>query len=131
MGIIILPFLLGALFLTLFAIINTYRLFRKGDIQLKDLAFGLIISGIIFGLICLSYIIAGVAWALSPPLRIPIFMFFIPFAFYFLAKLRNHKVGNYVANLFLISIAFSGIFCLIFNDYVFELLDILGVGKHY
>ena len=131
MGIIILPFIIGALFLTLFALINSYRLFRKGEIHLKDLAFGLVISAVIFGLICLSYIIEGVAWALSPPFRIPIFMFFLPFGFYFFARLRNHKTGNYFANLLLVSIAISGILCVIFYEYVFDILKILGVGEHY
>src|SRR5690606_3758987 len=104
MGIIILPFLLVALGLSVFAIIHTVRLLRNKVINLKEIIFGVGISVSIFGLICLSYIIEGRAWGLSPAFRIPIFMFFIPFGFYILTKTSNNQKLKYLATLALVSI---------------------------
>lgn len=131
MGIIILPFLLVALGLSVFAIIHTVRLLRNKVINLKEIIFGLGISVSIFGLICLSYIIEGRAWGLSPAFRIPIFMFFIPFGFYILTKTSNNQKLKYLATLALVSIGLTGILGVIFNDLFFGLIDILGIEKHY
>lgn len=131
MGIIILPFLLGAFVLSVFAIIRTGRLLKDKVISLKEIIYGLVISVSIFGLICLSYLIEGEAWELSPAFRIPIYMFFFPFGFYLFTKTNNNPRLKYLANLALISIGLTGILALIFNDLFFGLIDILGIEKHY
>lgn len=131
MGIIIIPFLLGALLLSLLAMIQTIRLLIKRQINLKEIILGLTISLSIFGLICLSYLIEGSAWGLSPPFRIPIFMVFIPSIIYFISMAINHEIVKYLANLILISIGLSGILGIIFNDYIFGIIDLLGIEKYY
>jgi len=131
MGIIILPFLLGALGLSVFAIIHSVRLLRNKEINFKEIIFGLVISVSIFGLICLSYLLEGKAWGLSPAFRIPIFMVFVPFGFYLFNKTNNNQKLKYFANLVLISIGLTGILGIIFNDLFFVLIDILGIEKHY
>jgi hypothetical protein len=131
MGIIIIPFLFGALLLSLLAMIQTIRLIIKRQINFKEIILGLTISLSIFGLICLSYLIEGSAWGLSPAFRIPIFMVFIPSIFYFISMAINHKIIKYLANLILISIGLSGILGIIFNDYIFGIIDLLGIEKYY
>ena len=131
MGIIILPFLLGALVLSVFAIINSVRLFKNKKITIKEIILGLVISVSIFGLICLSYLIEGKAWGLSPAFRIPIFMAFVPFGFYIIYKSSNNQKLKYFATLALISVGLTGILGVIFNDLFFGLIDILGIEKHY
>lgn len=131
MGIIILPFFLGALGLSVFAIINSVRLFKNKEISFKEIILGFVISVSIFGLICLSYIIEGKAWGLSPAFRIPIFMVFVPFCFYMVCKISNNQKLKYFATLTLISVGLTGILGVIFYDLFFGLIDILGIEKHY
>ena len=131
MGIIILPFLLWALSLSVLAIIRTVQLLMDKAINFKDVFFGLVISVSIFGLICLSYLFEGYAWGLDPAFRIPIFMVFVPYGFYSLTKTISNQKVKYFATLVLISVGFTEIFGVIFNDLFFDLIDILGVGKHY
>lgn len=131
MGIVILPFLLGAVVISILAIIQTILLLKNKEINLKEIILGLIISVSIFGLICLSYVIEGSAWGLSPAFRIPIFMVFFPFGFYLVTNKSKNQKLKYFATLLLISIAMTGILGVIFNDFFFGLIDILGIEKHY
>lgn len=131
MGIIIMPVLLGALGLSVFALVQTVRLFRSKEISTKELLWGFLISALIFGLICLSYIMKGSAWEFSPVFRIPIFMVFVPFGIYILSRIINNPKLKYFATLLLISIALTGILGIVFNNLLFGLPDILGVEKHY
>ena len=130
MGIIILPFLLGALGLSVFAIIQTGRLLFNKEVAIKEIILGLVITVSIFGFICLSYLIEGSAWGLSPAFRIPIFMALVPFLFY-----RNYKTSSnlklkYFATLALISIGLTGILGILFKDLFFGLIDVFGIEKY-
>ncbi len=131
MGIVILPFLLGAVVISILAIIQTVLLLKNKEINFKEIILGLIISVSIFGLICLSYIIEGSAWGLSPAFRIPTFMVFFPFGFYLVTNKSKNQKLKYFATLLLISIGMTGILGVIFNDFFFGLIDILGIEKHY
>lgn len=131
MGIIILPFLLGALVLGIIAVVKTIKQLRKRHVGLKELLLGLIVSSAIFGLICVSYIIEGRAWGLSPAFRIPIFMVFIPFVVHVLTEKSKNSKLVYISKIILISIGMTTIFGVIFNDIFFDLIDYLGIEKHY
>jgi hypothetical protein len=131
MGLIILPFLLGALIIGIVASAKTFKLWLEKSIGFRELVFGLIITVIIFGLISLAYIIEGKAWGLSPAFRIPIFMVFIPFAIHFATEKSKHKKAEYFSKLFLISIVYTVILGMIFNSIIFNLIDYLGIEKHY
>ena len=109
MGIIILPILIAALGLTILAIIDTIKQFRKGTIGVKEIIFGLSITLIIYGLICLSYIMEGRAWGLSPAFRIPIFMIFLPFGFYFITRPSTNKTLKYFSTFVIIRSSFLAI----------------------
>jgi hypothetical protein len=131
MGIIILPFLLGAFVVGILSLIKMIRLLRKKQVSLKETLFGLATSIIIFGLICLSYIVEGRAWGLSPAFRIPIFMVFIPFVIHILTEKSKNTKLIYISKILLISIIVTILLGVIFNDLFFGLIDYLGIEKHY
>jgi|AntRauTorckE5430_2_1112549.scaffolds.fasta_scaffold29819_2 hypothetical protein len=131
MGIIILPFLLGALVLGIISIVKTIKQLRTKQTGTKELLLGLITSSTIFGLICLSYIIEGRAWKLSPAFRIPIFMVFIPFIVQISTEKSKNSKMAYISKIILISISMTAIFGVVFNDLFFDLIDYLGIEKHY
>lgn len=131
MGIIILPFLCVALGIALFALIKTIRLLWRKEIGLKEIAIGLAISVVLFGLICISYLMEGRASGLSPAFRIPMFMVFVPFIVYSSTKTNQDKTLRHLATLLLVSIGLTGVLGIIFNDVLFDLIDILGIERYY
>ncbi len=131
MGIIILPFLLGALIIGIIAFVKLIKLLKLKSIKIKEGIIGLIISLTLFGLICLSYIIEGRAWALSPPFRIPIFMIFVPFGIHISWEKGKNKKTEYISKLLLISVVFAVILGIVFNEILFDLIDYLGIKKYY
>jgi hypothetical protein len=131
MGIIILPFLLGALIIGIIALVKSIKLFKLEVISFKEILLGLVTSLILFGLISLVYIIEGKAWGLSPAFRIPIFMVLIPFGLHIASEKNKNSVVEYISKLLLISIVFTVFIGIIFSDIVFELIDYLGIEKYY
>ena len=131
MGLIILPFLFVALFLAAASISKLITHFKEKNVGIKGIVLGLLVSAVLFGLICLSYILEGSAWALSPAFRVPIFMVFIPFVIHvFLENSKKPKLIRF-SIILLISIVLTAILGVVFNDVLFNLFDFLGVGKHY
>ncbi len=131
MGIIILPFLLGALVLGVISFIKVFKQLRTKQVGPKEMLLGLTTSIIIFGLICLSYVLEGQAWALSPAFRIPIFMAFIPFVVHISTEKNKNSKLAYISQIILISVAVTSILGVIFSDLLFGLIDYLGIEKHY
>ncbi len=63
--------------------------------------------------------------------RIPIFMIFIPYVIrVFIEKGKLHE-SFYLSNIILISISITTIFAMVFNDLFFNLIEYLGIKKHY
>ena len=125
------PFLLGALIISIMALVSIIKLIRTKEIGPREILFGFLTSTAIFGLIALSYILEGRAWALSPAFRLPIFMIFIPFGIHSAFKSSRNVKLRYVSLLFLISIGLTGVLGTIFNELFFGLIDYLGVEKYY
>lgn len=131
MGIIILPFILGAIAIVIISLMMIVKQFKTKTIGIKEILLGFILSWAIFGLIALSYFVEGSAWALSPAFRIPIYMVFIPFVLYILSKSVTKPKIKYFSMLLLISIVCSGLMALLFYDLFFGIIDHLGIEKHY
>lgn len=131
MGLIIVPFIFGCLGLSVFSIFLTARLFRKGQIFINELILGVLFSMVIFSLVSLSYVMEGNAWGLSPFLRIPFFVVICPFIFFLNARNSRNELVHYIGTLALISIAVSGIFGVVFFDFIFGIIEFLGVKTHY
>src|SRR5690606_10057517 len=131
MGIIILPFLFIALILGIISIVKTIKQLRKKQVGPKEVVLGLLTSSAIFGLICLSYIIEGKAWGLSPAFRIPVYMVFIPFFVQLFTEKSKNSNWAYISKIILTSVAITTILGIIFNDLLFNLIDYLGIEKQY
>lgn len=131
MGIIILPFLFVALFLAAASVSKLITHFKNKNVGIKEIVLGLLVSAVLFGLICLSYILEGSAWALSPAFRVPIFMVFVPFLMYIVLENFSNPKLTQVSIILLVSIVLTTILGVVFNDVLFNLFDYLGVGKHY
>ena len=131
MGIIILPFLFVALFLAAASASKLITHFKKKNVGIKEIVLGLLVSAVLFGLICLSYILEGSAWALSPAFRVPIFMVFVPFLMHIVLENFSNPKLTQVSIILLVSIVLTTILGVVFNDVLFNLFDYLGVGKHY
>lgn len=131
MGIIILPFILGAIIIAIVCIIKVIKLFISKQIVFKDIILGLLLSLTLFGLIALSYLIERSAWALSTYFRLPIFMMFIPFIIYISNKDSKNPKRKYISKVILVSIGLTGILGVIFNDLFFNLIDYLGIKEYH
>lgn len=59
MGIVIMPFVIGALIVTVIAIKTSIVLFNTGTIGLNEIRFGLLISLLLFAAVTASYVIEG------------------------------------------------------------------------
>ncbi|MCF2874409.1 MULTISPECIES: hypothetical protein [unclassified Tenacibaculum] len=131
MGIILLPFLLGAIVIGLLSLIKSIKLIRLKEITVKELILGLIVSLILFGLITLIYYIEGQAWALSPAFRIPIFMIFLPFGIHLLFQKNKNLNLVFLSKILLVSISFTLILGIIFNNLLFNLIEYIGIRSYY
>lgn len=129
MGIVILPLLFGAFVIGIISLIKTIRLFKSKKIGIKECLFGLVLSIVIFGLICYSYILEGKAYVLSPAFRIPIYMVFIPFLIHIGTKKSANSFLNYSSKIILISVVITTILVIIFNNIFSELIDYLRIEK--
>lgn len=126
MGLLILPFILAAVVITLIAIILTIRLVIKKQIGGKEFLLGIIISLLIYGFIIICYKISGSAWALSPGFIMPICISMIPFGLHFILKSQNNKSLHLAL---LVSVIVSGIGMIVFYNAYFEFFDYIGIEK--
>jgi len=131
MGLIILPFLIGALALVIIAMKSTLGLINAEVIGIPEIGLGLLISSLLFFAITISYIIERKIWGLSPYFRIPLITIFIPFAIHLGIKLIGFPNFSYFSSLILVSISISGILGMVFNYFLFRILKYFGIEKHY
>lgn len=126
MGILILPFILGAIIITIASLVIVIKQIIQKQIGFQEFFFGLLTSIIIFGFILGCYKLVGSAWALSTGFVIPIFLFGMPFIAYVITRL--YKVKK-LPSILLTSVLFSGILASLFFDIYFDFFDLIGVKK--
>lgn len=131
MGIIIAPILLAALYLMGVSIFHTIRLLRRKEIGWQEILWALLLSAVIFGLICVSYLIAGRAWGLSPAFRIPVCMFFLPYGVYWISQKTGWPALKTPGRIALIIVGISGIAAIVTHDLFLGLVSHLGVTEYY
>ena len=131
MGIVILPFLLGAIIIGLIAIIKSIRLISSKDIGIKETIYGALTSIILYGLLALAYIIQGKAWGLSPFFRIPIFMIFIPFITHIATEKDERPKAKFLSKILLLSVVITVIFGALFHEMFFDIMEYVGTKKSY
>lgn len=131
MGIIIGLFLAGVLIISVISFIRIFTYILDKQIGLKEILLGVTTSFIIFGLICLSYIIEGKSWGLSPAFRLPLIMVIIPFIIHTLTEKSKNTRLAYFSLVLLTSIGVTTILGIALIDLWFGLLDHLGIEKYY
>lgn len=131
MGIIILPYLIGAIAVFIFSVKTIYLQITENTFNSVYLIYGLLLTLLIYGGVVLSYQLEKKPWALGPVFRFPFYMIYMPFLIFQLTKMNLGIDLSIVANSILMSIIIAGILIIIFNKYVFGILDILGLKKHY
>ena len=131
MGILILPFLLGSLAAFISSAITVAKLVAKKEVKLPYLIYGFVLAATLYGAIIGSFAIEKEYWALSPLFRFPIFMFLIPFGIAVVTKNSQSNAVRTIAASISISILFSGLYFVAFNNLTIELLDRLGTHGYY
>lgn len=131
MGVLIVPFILGAIISFLLSTIRIYKLVVRKKTNSEQFAYGLVLASIIYGLIILSYIGEKQYWALGPLFTFPFFMFIMPCIIALITSQSLNRTLKKLSIIVFISIIFSGLFFLLFNDLAFGVLDKLGLEKHY
>ncbi len=103
MGIIILPILLGSLVIGFYAIKGTIQGIRNKQINIKDLALGLLVS------VAILFLIRANSESSYRYLTIMLYQSILPYAFYSLLRKVPSKIVRYCSKILLISIAISTI----------------------
>jgi hypothetical protein len=127
MGIILLPFIFDALCIGIYSLIQSIKHIRKKQINLTEIILGLVVSLVLFGLVCLSYIIEGDIWALSPMMRIPIYLLIIPFALHVLTKRSKKPILVKLSKVLLINVVFSALLGIVYGGLIFEITAYFGL----
>jgi hypothetical protein len=131
MGIIILPFILGALGILIITIAWINNLSAANKINSKEILLGFLLSVTIYVFITILYIPEGEIWMLSPFLRIPIVAIFVPFTIYLLTKLSSNSKVNSLSTIILISICFSSAIGILYCNLFPGFLENFGVKGIY
>lgn len=131
MGIILGPIYIGAFIIYFFCIKQMMKWYTQEALSLPIILLGMFISLLILSGIVLSYYFKERVYALSPMFRIPFCLFYIPGIFCFLLmQSKNLLMGN-ISKSMVVSILFSGFLILLFNKYIFGILDYLKIEQYY
>ena len=131
MGIIIVPILFIAVGTFLLSGIYLVSLMRKKQISIYNLIGGLCISVLLFLYMYMSYEGKFSEWALSPYIEVPFNLFIYPFVLALILKFIKNDWCYFISKSIVVSIVFSGIITIIFNQQIFGILDILNIEKTY
>ncbi|AWH86215.1 hypothetical protein HYN59_14340 [Flavobacterium album] len=110
MGLIILPFILGAIFMFINAAVKTIKSILAGNVNPKDYGLGFLLSAIIYIPIFLSYKLSDSAYALGAYFVFPFFMIGIPFLIGFSMSSGNNEAAGPIAKICLLSVVFRALY---------------------
>lgn len=131
MGIIILPFLIGALVVAIKAVTKIYKLRSSIKLEYKEILLGFLLSLSIFTLITVWYIKEGEMWGLSLFFRIPIVAFFVPYSIHMVTRTSSNTKVAQASRLLLVSIGFSCVLGILYCTKIYGVLDHFGVKQVY
>ena len=131
MGIIFFLFSIPIVVIVIISFIRIFVYVLSKQIGFKEVILGLIVSIIIFGVICLSYITQKTVWGLDPAFRLPIVMIFFPFIFHTITEKSKNRKLAYFSLVILVSIGITTVLGIMFNSMWFELPTYLGIEKYY
>jgi len=125
MGLIIIPIWIIAFIMFIVSIVNLYKEAIGTKINLKVGLIGLLLSIIFIGLHLIYWKIDGKVFALLPSIIFPLTCIILPTVLYPLVKNIQQKISSII----LISILISGIIFIVFNQYLFNISDLLNIKK--
>ena len=131
MGIIILPFLFGALIAGIWSLKKVLRLRSNNEIGSNELFWGFLLSVGLFIAISVSYYLEKRTWALSAAFRIPFVLVFLPFVIHLIIRNNPAPRIKYISKIVLISVCCSVILGILFYKVVFNLPDYLGIETYH
>ena len=131
MGLIIAPIFLGVLIICIFSGIQVNKWYGDSSLNLLIITSGLILSLTILIGIGVSYYFKQKVYALSPMFRIPIWLFYIPGVIGLILLQFQHPILIQIAKTLITSIIISAVISLVFNKYIFGILDYLKIEKYY
>lgn len=131
MGIIILPFLLGALIAFIVSVVSITQLFLRKELKHVHFLYGFFLAISLYALIVASYAVEKDYWALSPAFRFPLFMFLIPLGIALLIRNSRNYSLRIIAVLLLISIIFSGLYFATSQSLTLKVLEEVGAQWYY
>ncbi len=131
MGLIILPYILGAIIIFLAALYMIVMQNTADVFNTTNILFGIVLTILIYGAIISRYIYNKKYWGLSPIFIFPFFMIYLPFLIVLLTRSNFGFHSAFVSNSVLISILASGVLITISYNYIFIFLDKFGVKRHY
>lgn len=130
MGIIIFPFLLSALIIFVICIIKVIKGLINKEIDVKQVAFGLLLSLLIYAGIFIDYLLSESAYAFGPLFYFPFAMVYIPLFVAVGLKAAGRKM-LVARRVLYCSIVLSGLFIMIFYNYTLGLAEYLDIPKTY
>jgi hypothetical protein len=131
MGIILVPYILIAIFVLIIALILAIKSFLKKELIFEDIFLGLITTLCIYTLIYINYKISEESYGLGTYFIFPFFMIFLPLITSFTLKLSKKTKTNKISNILLVSVILSGIFIIVFEKYTFGLIEYLELTKYH
>lgn len=105
-------------------------------ISLKDtkpvyFLMGLLLSATIYAALFLDYKFSSRAYGLGSYFVFPFYMVLLPFIVGLVTRFSHGKYAKIASGLFLLSVIFSGLFIVLFQQYTIGIVDWLELPKYY
>jgi len=132
MGLVLIPFFLGAFIIFVKAIFQLYYLNQGNDLTTLGMSIGILIPILIIIFTMISWIKKGKLYAFHPHFFLPIHLMYLPIGIYLLLKIIPYYQGSVLVNSILtIWIVFSGLIMIPLLYRVSTFLKKKGVKFYY
>lgn len=131
MGIIILPFLIGAFVIVILVIKQCLSVFKTGSIVKIEVVFGFLLSLVYLAIVLMDYYDETEVNGLAHLFSIPIVMIISPFIIYKVCLKIKNRFFKPITRTVLFSILFSTVLALLFSAFFDEFLKLLEIRKFY
>lgn len=127
MGILIAPIQLGAAMICVICLLRLLRWLIVKDIRPIILLYGSLISFTLYGLVLMSYWMAGSIYVLDPYFRLTFVLFYAPFVFGLIFRTSDRKRPIFIRKVSYTSILLSGIIASLFYQQFFDVNAFLNL----
>jgi hypothetical protein len=131
MGIVILPFFLGAIVLFLLSILDASKMIKRKELLPDDFKYGFGVAAVIYIVFFCIYCSDDSAYTLSPFFIMPAIMVYLPYFLVLFTKNSQNLRLNIFSKYLVLSICILGICAILFNSYFLGIIDFLGLKTHH